>query len=194
MPNSATYTEMLSGLESHEEREVTPNAALFEALGQGQSPKVALVTCSDSRIDPCAMTGTKPGDIFVIRNAGNIVPPSTGGELASLEFAIFGLKVEHIVVCGHSQCGAMKGLMNPDSCASLSHVSAWVKHAGDALKVLESDDSGDTLAKVTEENVRLQMRNLMELDFVKQGIEAGSLQVHGWVYDVGTGKTEVLAE
>src|SRR5436305_5876515 len=105
---------------------------LFERLAQRQSPDALFITCSDSRINPNLITQTEPGDLFIIRNAGNIVPPygaSDGGEGATLEFAVVGLGVKDVIVCGHSLCGAMKGLLQPESLDNLPLMSAWLKHA-----------------------------------------------------------------
>lgn len=113
--------------------------ALLDQLAKAQKPQVTLLTCSDSRIDPCGITQTGPGDLFVIRNAGNIVPvagQASSGELATLEFAVSGLQAQHIVVCGHSDCGAMKGVLAPDKCAHMTYLSAWVREAQGALSSL----------------------------------------------------------
>ena len=194
---SASYDDLLAGTSSYKFRVYDLERQRFEKLGVGQSPKVTFLTCSDSRIDPCALTGTQVGDLFVIRNAGNIVPEANGAqsrELASLEFAIQALKTEHIVVCGHSDCGAMKGLMAPEKCAHLSHVSAWVSQAGGALIALEGvgDDPQRRLNQVIAANVQLQLENLRKLDFVREAEEAGTLQLHGWVYNIGAGEIEVV--
>ena len=102
---------------------------LFEKLSQGQAPEALFITCSDSRIETAMITQTEPGELFICRNAGNIVPPhtnQTGGMTASIEFAVAALKVPHIVICGHTECGAMKGAMNTDSLTTLPHVKEWL--------------------------------------------------------------------
>ncbi len=175
------------------------DAERFASLAVGQSPKITFMTCSDSRIDPCAMTNTRPGDLFVIRNAGNIVPPENGspfGELASLEFAVRGLKTKHIVICGHSGCGAMKGLLDPKSCAHLGHVSPWTRLAQDALIAIEgvAKNPEARLNAVIQANVRLQLENLRNLDFIREATEAGQLALHGWVYNIADGSVDVIEE
>ncbi len=195
---NASYDDLLAGTSSYKFRVYEANRPRFEKLGSGQSPKVTFLTCSDSRIDPCALTGAHAGDLFVIRNAGNIVPEANGaasGEIATLEFAIEALKTEHIVVCGHSDCGAMKGLMAPEICAHLSHVSAWVSQASGALIALEQAGRGprSRLNRVIAANVTLQLENLRKFDFVREAEEAGRLQLHGWVYDIGAGDVNVIA-
>ena len=196
---NASYDDLLAGSLTFKSRVMGQDSERFKSLAAGQSPKVAFLTCSDSRIDPCALTDAKPGDLFVIRNAGNIVPPENGspcGELASLEFAVKGLKTEHIVVCGHSDCGAMKGMLAPDSCAHLSHVSTWTRLAQDARIALEgvADDPKARLDAAIRANGKLQLENLRKLDFVNEGEEAGTLSLHGWVYDIAQGTVDVVEE
>ena len=174
----------------------SPDRERFAELAEGQQPHVTLVTCADSRLDPCAITRTGPGDLFVVRNAGNIVPVSQGGggELASIEFSVLALKTSHIVVCGHSGCGAMKGLMDPSACSQLKYVGPWVKESEAALAVLESEatDGASPLDRVIEANVRLQLENLRKLEFVQEAEAAGQLSLHGWVYEIGEDKVRVL--
>ena len=194
---SASYDDLLAGTSSYKFRVYDLERQRFEKLGVGQSPKVTFLTCSDSRIDPCALTGTQGRPLRDPQRreyrAGSQRSPKRR-ELASLEFAIQALKTEHIVVCGHSDCGAMKGLMAPEKCAHLSHVSAWVSQAGGALIALEGvgDDPQRRLNQVIAANVQLQLENLRKLDFVREAEEAGTLQLHGWVYNIGAGEIEVV--
>lgn len=197
--NAATYHDIRNGASSFQKRVVESQKELFDVLGSKQSPNITFLTCSDSRIDPCSLTGTGAGDLFVIRNAGNIVPETDGsvsGELASLEFAVQVLKTEHIVVCGHSDCGAMKGLLKPEACAHLSQVSAWVRQAQGALVALDGvgDDPLAKLDDVIAANVHFQLRNLRKLEFVAEAESKGTLSLHGWVYDIGSGNVTMLEE
>lgn len=194
---TASYEDLLAGCRSYRSRVVEADGKRFEELARGQSPKVTLLTCSDSRIDPGLLTDTRPGDLFVIRNAGNIVPEhggESGGEVASLEFAVKVLNTEHIVVCGHSDCGAMKGLLAPAKCAPLTHVSSWVRQAQGALVALEGVDADPEhrLERVTLANVRLQLENLRRLDFVREAEAAGKLSLHGWYHDFAAGAVRLL--
>ncbi|MFT4690789.1 MAG: carbonic anhydrase [Limisphaerales bacterium] len=196
---SASYDSLLTGSTSFKNRVFSADRPRFESLAKGQSPKVTFLTCSDSRIDPCALTGAQAGDLFVIRNAGNIVPEQPGGtsgELATLEFAVRALNTEHIVVCGHTDCGAMKGLLAPDQCAHLPHVSSWVRQAQGALVALDGADADPKrrLERVIQANVRLQLENMRKLDFIQDAEAAGKLQLHGWLYDIGVGEVVVLEE
>ena len=191
----ASYADLLAGCSTFKDRVMKQDSSRFESLASSQSPKVTFLTCSDSRIDPCAMTNTNPGDLFVIRNAGNIVPPDNGtpcGELASLEFAVRGLKTQHIVVCGHTDCGAMKGMLNPGSCSHLTHVAAWTQLATEAGSA--ADDPTQKLNAAIRANVTLQLKNLRKLEFIREAEEAGTLALHGWVFDIATGEVEVVEE
>ncbi|MGO1233103.1 MAG: carbonic anhydrase [Marinobacter sp.] len=112
---------------------------LFGELATGQSPEVLFFTCSDSRIDPNMMTGTNPGDLFICRNAGNIIPPhsnETGGMTASIEFAVAVLNVRHIIVCGHTDCGAVKGALDVQGLKGLPHVQEWLGHCRSAIEIV----------------------------------------------------------
>ncbi len=163
---------------------------LFDSLATGQSPSVMFITCADSRIDPSLITQTEPGDLFVARNAGNIIPASDAdlsaeGTVASVEYAVSALQVSHIVVCGHADCGAVKAAMNPVSASEMAQVSAWIDHA---------DTGGHSdLSAAIEANVMAQLRNLMSYDFVSDAVETGTLTLAGWVYDIATGMVRVRA-
>jgi carbonic anhydrase len=169
--------------------------ALFEKLATAQSPDVLFVTCSDSRIDPSLMTQTKPGEMFVVRNAGNIVPPpeaGMGGEAASIEYAVSVLGVKDVIVCGHSDCGAMKAVMNPEVGAGLSAVPGWLAHAGPtrALVARYFPDASPAMRELAaiELNVLVQIEHLRLLPFVRDACEAGRLAIHAWLYDIGAGE------
>ena len=168
--------------------------ALFEILSEGQAPEALFITCSDSRIETGMITQTDPGELFVIRNAGNIVPPyktNAGGVTASVEFALEVLNVGHIVICGHSDCGAMKGAQDPASIAHLPHVSEWLSFSADAVARVDRkypDLTGDARTKmVTRENVVLQLENLARHPSVARRLEAETVKTHGWVYDIKSG-------
>lgn len=167
---------------------------LFERLSRGQSPEALFITCSDARIETAMITQTDPGELFICRNAGNIVPPHkerAGGMTASIEFAVAVLNVPHIVICGHTECGAMIGAMHPDSVAHLPHVSEWLGYAGEALREVERDAGGrpeaERLARLTERNVILQLKNLASHPAVAKRLKQADIALHGWVYDIRTG-------
>lgn len=184
------------------QEEVFPaKQALFEQLSTGQSPEALFITCSDSRIETAMLTQTEPGELFVCRNAGNIVPPhtsQTGGITASIEFAVAVLKVPHIVICGHTECGAMKGAMDMESVASLPHVSQWLGYARAAVEVVEHIGAGQSdaarMSLLLEQNVLLQLQHLRTHPSVAARVAAGTLTVHGWVYDIKTGVVTAFDE
>lgn len=167
---------------------------LFEKLSQGQAPEALFITCSDSRIEPATITQTKPGELFIIRNAGNIVPPHTehtGGTTAAIEFAAMALTVPHIVVCGHSDCGAMKGALNARGLDSLPHVKKWLGYSDAALAIVEetANDLPDDerMDELIRQNVILQIQHLKTHPSVARRLAKGDLRLHGWVYDIKTG-------
>ena len=167
---------------------------LFEKLSKGQSPEALFITCSDSRIETAMITQTEPGELFICRNAGNIVPPHTnhtGGMTASIEFATAALRVPHIVVCGHTECGAMKGAMNPEGLDALPHVKEWLGYSRAAVDVVNEigHDLSDSerMNLLLEQNVILQLTHLKTHPSVAARLAKGDLELHGWVYDIKTG-------
>lgn len=185
--------KLISGIREFSKTGYEENKSLFQELANGQSPEALLITCADSRIDPNMITQTKPGDLFICRNAGNIVPPHgpyTGGITASIEYAVAVLNVPHIIVCGHTDCGAMKGAMNPDSLKSLPHVSNWLGNCSAALakiKARHGEVKPDMLKELTEENIILQMKHLETHPSVSAKLATGDIELHGWVYNIGEG-------
>ena len=170
---------------------------LFEKLSKGQSPEALFITCSDSRIETAMLTQTDPGELFIYRNAGNIVPPhttATGGMTASIEFAVAALQVPHIVICGHTECGAMKGAMDLDGLATLPHVKEWLgfsKAAVDVVDELSPEGSDEErMHMLLKQNVILQLQHLKTHPSVAARIARGDLVLHGWVYDIKTGGVE----
>ena len=166
------------------------NREFYENLVLGQEPDTMLITCSDSRICPESMFGYKPGEVFVLRNAGNIVPSygqgSSGGEVATIEYAVAVLKVKHIVVCGHTGCGAMKALLDPQSVSSLPGVAEWLRSAENTRRVvLESNlkaDPAELGSVASRENALCQLDNLRTHPAVASAVRQGKLQLHAWVY------------
>lgn len=174
---------------------------LFERLSGGQSPEVLFITCADSRISTSMITQTEPGDLFVIRNAGNIVPPhgpSTSGTVASIEFAVGALGTTEIVVCGHTDCGAMKGALAPEGLTDFPHVCKWLKHSDAAARVVKDNhadlEGTEKLQKMIEENVIAQLNNLRTHPFVASKLASGDVRLHGWVYDIGAGEISAYDE
>lgn len=187
--------KLIEGIHQFQETQFRSQRELFERLAKGQSPEVLFITCSDSRVNPNALTNTGPGDLFILRNAGNLVPPygsSTSGEAATIEFAVAGLGVQDIIVCGHSLCGAMKALHAPDSTAEMPALRSWLTHAESTRRVVIENYKhleGEALLTATvEENVLMQLENLRTHPAVAARLARGQLRLHGWVYKIQTGE------
>jgi len=172
---------------------------LFEQLAHGQHPRVLFITCSDSRIVPHLITHTDVGELFVIRNAGNIIPPygaANGGEGATVEYAVQSLGIQQIVVCGHSHCGAMKGLLKLNELQeNMPLVCDWLRHT-EATRLLLKENYGhysdeEQLEIAIAENVLTQIENLKTYPAIHSKLFQGKLQIYGWIYHLETG--EVLA-
>lgn len=183
-------TPLIEGLQHFAANVVPAKQALFDELATGQSPATLFITCADSRIDPSLITQTDPGSIFVVRNAGNIVPrleengSSPDGNAGSIEYAIVALNVAHVVVCGHSSCGAMGGLQDLDGIAdALPSVRRWLEHSE---SLLDTPAAGD-LDLLIEANTLLQLEHLKAYPGVQAKLDAGKITLHAWVYDIGSG-------
>lgn len=171
-------------------------------LGGSQSPKIMVLTCCDSRISLHTLFGKKPGEIFVVRNVANVVPHHESGEgshgvSAALEFAVKFLKVEHLIVMGHSNCGGIKTLYQQTGPTEYLH--KWVKHIQEAYERLiegptEPSEEPVLLKKLEQENICLGLERLMEFDWIREAVERGTLQTHGWYFDISTGKVLALKE
>jgi carbonic anhydrase len=160
---------------------------LFERLANVQRPKALFITCADSRVDPALITHCRPGEIFVARNPGNLVPPysqHSGGVSASIEYAVSALKVARVIICGHSDCGVMKAIRNPESVETMPAVARWLKN-GEPARDLPG--GRDDLRKLTENSVLVQMDNLRTHPSVKEALATRGLGIHGWVYDIARG-------
>lgn len=165
---------------------------------QGQSPKALMISCADSRVVPEHIMQAEPGELFVCRNAGNIVPPfatQNGGVSSTVEYAVEALGVRDIIVCGHSDCGAMKALMNPHMLENMPNVAAWLRHSHAAQQVVARSypalDNGSSVRAASLENVVIQIAHLRTHPSVASAIARGELALHGWFFDIGAG--EVLA-
>jgi carbonic anhydrase len=180
------------------EKQVFPNkSALYAKLaGEGQSPKALIISCADSRVVPEHLLQAEPGDLFVCRNAGNIVPPysnMTGGVSSTVEYAVMALGVSDIIVCGHSDCGAMKALMNPEMLENMPNVAAWLRHSAAARSVVDTCypelHDGEAVRVASMENVVAQIANLRTHPSVSAAIGQGKLSLHGWFFDIQNGVT-----
>ncbi|WP_431775719.1 carbonic anhydrase [Streptomyces cucumeris] len=176
-------------------------SAEYRKLAEGQSPEALFITCSDSRVIPAFIMQARPGEIFELRNAGNIVPPPAGrgasGEAATIEYALRVLGVQDVIVCGHSHCGAMGALRAGTDLSDLPGVGAWLELARPGLAPLLSQDAvnghgdgaeGPSLREVVQRNVVHQLSVLRQYPVVRERVEAGRLRLHGWYYEVETGR------
>jgi len=187
---------LIQGLHEFQTNYFSTHRELFELLSQGQHPRILFITCSDSRIDPNLITQTEPGEMFIIRNAGNIIPPygaTNGGEGAAVEYAVHALGIEEIIVCGHSHCGAMKGLLQLGKLEEeMPAVYEWLKHAEATRRTIKEhyqNYEGEALLNAaTEENVLTQLENLRTYPVIHSRLKKGEIQIHGWVYEIETGE------
>ncbi len=185
--------KLISGLTDFKNNSYDQRKELFATLANGQEPEVLFITCADSRIDPNMITHSEPGDLFICRNAGNIVPPYgnvIGGMTASIEFGVAALGVEHIIICGHTDCGAMKGAMKPESLTTLPSVASWLSHTRAAIAAVEGKHgelNHEHLDEVTQQNVLLQMTHVRTHPAVAAKLATGDIEIHGWVYDIAAG-------
>lgn len=174
-------------------------AAYLQSVSEPQRPQALFITCADSRVDPESITQSLTGDLFVTRNVGNLVPAygeMMGGVSAVIEYAVIALKVKHVVVCGHSDCGAMKGLLQPEALATMPTVKSWLKNAHAALSVAESlaepdEKPSGLLWRLTRENVLLQLQHLRTHPSVAGAMAREELTISGWVYDIGKGEVSI---
>ncbi len=186
--------KLLQGIHHFQANLFSSQRDLFERLADGQHPDALFITCSDSRINPNLITQTEPGELFILRNAGNIIPPygaANGGEGATIEFAVAGLGILDIIVCGHSHCGAMKGLLHPESLKDMPTMAAWLAHAEATRRIVREkygDRTGTALMTTAiEENVLVQLENLRTHPVVAAGLARDRLKLHAWVYKIETG-------
>lgn len=189
------------------QRETYPRYAerYRHAAEEPQRPHTLIITCADSRIDMARITDTGPGELFTLRNVGNLVPEYSemdGGVSAAIEYAVSALKVQHIVICGHSDCGAIKALRNPETLTGLPVVRRWLRHAHAAAaetmtpgeETPNEETPGGSLRRLTEQNVLLQMRRLKTHPSVAEAMTRGELTASGWIYEIGSGRVYVAKD
>ena len=195
-------SRLVDGVRHFRSAEYPKRSDLFTSLAGGQSPNALFICCSDSRVNPTLLTNSEPGDLFVVENAGNIVPPpgrpggggsqGTGGEVGTLEYAVRALKVPEIIVCGHARCGAMGGLMDPGSLESLPLVADWLTHSTSVRERVNAEHADasqeEKVDAAIRANVLLQLEHLKAHDCVREAMDAGTLTLGGWVYDFVSGE------
>jgi carbonic anhydrase len=187
--------KIIRGVHQFQDNIFSSHRELFERLASGQKPEALFITCSDSRINPNLLTQTKPGELFILRNAGNIIPPhgaANGGEGATIEYAVTALGIKDIIICGHSHCGAMHGLLHQDQLTHMPSVVNWLKHAEATRRIVEEkyedQKDEDRILNAVKENVLVQLENLRTHPCVASGLAMGTLKLHGWVYELAIGR------
>ena len=188
--------KLVEGIHQFQDNIFRSKQRLFESLVDGQKPLALFITCSDSRINPNLLTQTEPGELFILRNAGNIIPPYgavEGGEAATIEYAVAVLGVEDIIVCGHSHCGAMTGLLQQEQLGDLTAVRSWLSHAESTKRIVSENydhiiESSARLMVTVEENVLVQLEHLRTHPAVAAALARKALGLHGWVYKFETGQ------
>ena len=179
-----------------------PMQATYQRLAQeGQKPHTLFITCADSRVNPELITQSGPGEIFVCRNVGNLVPPygeTAGGVAAIIEYAVAALRVSHVVVGGHTDCGAMNGLLHPEKVKGLPMVTSWLRNGDSALSIVRNRktvrNERSVLEDLIEENVLQQLQHLRTYPSVAGRLAEGALALSGWVYDIGHGIVRIYDE
>lgn len=173
----------------------------FHLLAERQAPETLFITCADSRIVPDLILQTQPGDLFICRNAGNVIPRAgepAGGVSATIEYAVEVLRVRHLIVCGHSDCGVIRALMAPQAFAGLTSVYGWLQHVEPAWEYVgEVERNAEELTRhtaLTHANVLVQLDNLRTHSYILRAIAEKRLQIHGWYYDILSGRIEQFDE
>ncbi|WP_419729858.1 carbonic anhydrase [Lichenicola sp.] len=199
--DTRSIIDLLRGVQDFNIRVFPEKQDLFSDLASGQSPHTLFITCADSRVSPEMITQQQPGAMFVLRNIGNIVPAygeMLGGVSAAIEYAVLALDVRHIIVCGHSDCGAMKALLDPEAHGldGMPTVASWLRNAETARAVtaaIHPEARGaQAVAALSEQNVLLQLDHLRTHPSVAARIAEGRLLLQGWLYDIATGRIGVF--
>lgn len=187
-------TRLIKGVEHFQRLVFGQKEQLFRTLEKGQAPLALFITCSDSRINPNLLTQTEPGELFILRSAGNIVPPHgapPSGEAATVEYAVAHLKIRDVIVCGHSHCGAVSALLRPESVAALPAVRGWLDHAAGVAAEVErlapQRSNSERLTLAVERNVLRQVANLKSHPAVATALAEAKLRLHAWVYHFENG-------
>lgn len=183
--------KLLSGHRAFREAFAARREAFVRLAEEGQSPKVLWIGCSDSRVIPEQISGAEAGDLFVVRNVANVVPPAGADDAigAVIEYAVLHLRVAHIVICGHTECGGIKALGGHVDAGREPHIARWLELARPARDEVEASGVAEEARylETIKRNVLLQRENLLTYDCVRQGEQAGGLTIHCWLYDLHSG-------
>lgn len=190
---------LLQGLSHFQKAIFTQKRALFQSLEAEQHPRALFITCSDSRVDPTLLTQSEPGDLFVLRNAGNIIPPHGAdmgiGQEATIDYAIHQLHIEHIIVCGHTNCGALHALLETPTESLSEPVRRWLSNAEAVRQIMQNHNElehTERMMLATQANVKLQLQHVATLPAVASALERKQVQLHGWVYCLENAEVRVL--
>jgi len=187
--------KLVKGIHSFRTGYFATHRQLFEQLATtGQKPETLFITCSDSRVVPTLITNASPGELFIVRNVGNVVPRTDlpGGTAAAIQYAIQVLNVENVIVCGHTQCGAMQAILHPERVDELTYVTRWLRQTDNVRRIVQeqyghlNEDAQLTVA--VQENVLAQLENLREYPFIAERLETEKLHISGWVFDLARGE------
>lgn len=191
--------KLIQGIADFRKHRITDYREKFSKLALGQSPDTLFIACSDSRVVPNLFASTDPGDLFVIRNVGNLIPPcnadgqSSGdkSEWAAIEFSVLQLNVSDIIVCGHSECGAIQAILQDRQRIAGEHLRSWLEYGEDAVamtkKIDYSKNHPEPHNKVSQANVLLQLEHLKTYPLIQKHLADGALRLHGWWFDIATG-------
>lgn len=194
--------KLAAGFIEFQTQKFQPMRPFFDQLAQKQEPKIAMIACSDSRVDPAILTNSDPGDIFMVRNVANLVPPCARdeekhGTSAALEFAVISLEVQHVVVFGHANCGGIKALLTNDPTTAEEHefIHNWLDIAGEARRrtmiTARNQPLEVQLQKLEREAIKTSLSNLLTFPWIEQRVHDGRLRLHGWHFDLHNGTIEV---
>lgn len=188
--------KLVRGIHEFQVNYFATNRALFQELATRQSPETLFITCSDSRVIPELITSAAPGDLFIVRNVGNVVPSHLsgvkGGVAAAIQYAVEFLKVQNIIVCGHTGCGAMEAILNPERLANLEFVRRWLEQTDQIRAIMARQypelEGAARLTAAVEENVLVQLENLRSYPFIERRLQSKEVQLSGWVFQIATGE------
>ena len=197
--------KLLAGIHRFHNQYFSENRELFERLAEhGQAPEALFITCCDSRVVANVITHSRPGDLFIVKNMGNFVPPFSENPLdgtgvaAAVEYAVEHLRVKDVIVCGHSDCGAIKALYRDRAhYADTPHIGEWLKNGERTLAIVAANyphlTREERLEITSEENVLVQIENLRTYPVVKMALRDGRIHVHAWYFEIGTGRVYAYA-
>lgn len=198
--------KLISGIIDFRKTMLPARRHQFAELAKGQSPDSLFITCSDSRVAPNWFASTDPGDLFVVRNVGNLIPPCGDwgmtewdkSEFAAVEFAILALNVRDIIVCGHSECGAMNAVCNHSFIEGAPHLRSWLSHAEVSLKILETEKSLNSkmsrVNQLSQINVLQQIEHLKTYPLIQKRLADGTLNIHGWWFEIAEAAVHAFDE